>query len=906
MYNAWTRPTLRGDLRLRRLVLMAALLISISALFVLAGGSHTKPNLALADQVNQPAHAVGDGNCDGQVDPRDALVGLDSLAGIANAGDCRAATDVNCSLTIDLNDILDILRVSDSLMVQPTVGCPAIGTPSFAILTLDKFGDGIVSSTAPPISCGSDCTGESIALQIGSELSLAGAPASGSELSSFSGCNALDGQQCSVSLNTDKSILATFAFSDSTIGQDTRVIQAAPASIDGGKYCFDQEALAALDIGVNDVIVGTSAGGFLRRVQSIAPYSGGGSCFETSEASLEDTIERGTVTISNDAFVGASAVAATDYYVEGVSCSISALQCSIPINVNLGDSVNVGGGMSLSAAPDVGISFDGFDLSCVCFPVREARAAVTITGDANLHATVSKQASYTQTKTIPVLSRTVVAFVGAVPVVLTFDLSLEIGASVSASASISSSVDASTAMTVGAHYTRQNGWSSLNQWSPTFTYQPPTLQLGGEVKAWAKPIVSVKAYGVAGPYFDVEAYGRLDVEPLSNPWWKLYGGVGAEAGIHLGALGVTLADYSIPVWQHEWPIAQASGGISTPTPTPTNAPTRTPTSTPTRTPTPTPTRTPTPTPTKTPTPTPTGSPTPTPSGPTPSVTPTPSGGTPSPTPTPTLPPPNGFNQVTSGAYHTCARGTAGGILCWGRSTENQLDAPSGTYVDVAAGDSFTCALRQDGIVFCWGFDSGGDTSPPIGTFKQVSGGESDACGIKSDDTLQCWGSNTYGQLNVPSGTFLQVASSYEKNCGLKTDQTIVCWGGVLNVPPGTPPAGTYTDVSISSYHGCAVATDETLACWHTSNTSQWNAHNHGQDIPPDGTFTQVSAGWEFTCAVRTDHTVYCWGNDNYHQTEVPDGTYLQVSAELNHACAVTTDYQLVCWGDDSQGQSTPP
>jgi hypothetical protein len=218
--------------------------------------------------------------------------------------------------------------------------------------------------------------------------------------------------------------------------------------------------------------------------------------------------------------------------------------------------------------------------------VQEARAVLNFDGQAQITATVGKQFTTGAQTSIPVATEDQVVFIGAVPVLLTYDLSVEVGVSGSAEGSLTSSVTIGSHYTVGGHYVRGRGWNSVNDFSRTLDFQEPQFALDAEAKFYVKPVISVKVYGVVGPEFSVEGYVKGRAAPLENPWWTLSAGIGADAGFKAEAFGLTLVDYNVPLLEHEWLIAQASGGISTPTPTPTKTPTPTPTHSPTPSPTP--------------------------------------------------------------------------------------------------------------------------------------------------------------------------------------------------------------------------------------------------------------------------------------------------------------------------------
>lgn len=87
------------------------------------------PSVSPSPTASAAPVAQGDADCDGHVDPVDALAALRLAAGLNTEPACLVAANVDCSLAVDAVDALLILRYVAALPVTPPPGCPQIGAP---------------------------------------------------------------------------------------------------------------------------------------------------------------------------------------------------------------------------------------------------------------------------------------------------------------------------------------------------------------------------------------------------------------------------------------------------------------------------------------------------------------------------------------------------------------------------------------------------------------------------------------------------------------------------------------------------------------------------------------------------------------------------------------------------------
>lgn len=234
--------------------------------------------------------------------------------------------------------------------------------------------------------------------------------------------------------------------------------------------------------------------------------------------------------------------------------------------------------------------------------------------------------------------------------------------------------------------------------------------------------------------------------------------------------------------------------------------------------------------------------------------------------------PVGVSSVSVGDRHSCALTTTGAIKCWGDNSLGQLgrtDSPSSWVpVDVSGltfgatsvvtGANHTCALTTTGGVKCWGHNGSGqlgDSSrvqrgEPVDVLGLTSGVASIAagldytCAVTVTGGAKCWGGNHAGQLGFPGG-----------------DSTIP--NDVTGLSIGVK------SVTASSSHTCAITVTGGAKCWGENYSGQLGFPGGNSMIPVDipgiTDVALVALGLGHTCIASTAGTIKCWGEGSWGQ-----------------------------------------
>ncbi len=262
-----------------------------------------------------------------------------------------------------------------------------------------------------------------------------------------------------------------------------------------------------------------------------------------------------------------------------------------------------------------------------------------------------------------------------------------------------------------------------------------------------------------------------------------------------------------------------------------------------------------------------------------------------------LPTANDWSSIVVGHQHSCGLRGTGTAWCWGRGDSGQLGngmtVSNGTpvqytepqdypYEQLSAGAYHTCALRSGGgLRTCAGAVTLGfpDAIPGYtGSFLEtISSGGDESCAVTATGAVKC---DVLGDDVVTSSTHTYTAVDVGESfwCALATGGTLYCagdgiWGQLGNganltsaTPVQTGPSLYWVEISAGGRHACGITADGTLYCWGANEAGQLGDTTTQRRSTPTyvGTgWEKVSAGDDHTCAIKTDDSLWCWGKGEY-------------------------------------------
>lgn len=431
-------------------------------------------------------------------------------------------------------------------------------------LRVERFGEGAVFGDG--ISCGEDCAAR---YSPDTSVELDGEPAEGFYLASWTGCDAVSGSACFVTMDADRSVFPTFASVDLELSGDLTILDDATMSLlvrsETGTLYFDSSATTVAGLATGNLIGSAAGKGLLFRVASpVTTTPDGLLAVVTSPATLEDAILQGTLLHSGALDQQALRAA---YRLRGTSqrpvrermlpgCEVPLLG-EEPLDDLDGDPSTLSDTVTLLGQFQPEFDFD-FAADYGLTGVKEVRAALITRTQETL--TVVVGGSFHGNKEIPVVECEFQPVPVAAFVTLSPKITISVGVEADAAGSVSAAAAAVQTLTAGVHY-RKN---SEPQWQPIaavgtqFDWEVPIVTGEASVRAYVRIELEVTINEVLGPYVGIEPGLRLSATPLEDPWWTLYFGLSGDAGARVEILGWTLADASFDLFDEEWPLAQAA------------------------------------------------------------------------------------------------------------------------------------------------------------------------------------------------------------------------------------------------------------------------------------------------------------------------------------------------------------
>jgi len=271
-------------------------------------------------------------------------------------------------------------------------------------------------------------------------------------------------------------------------------------------------------------------------------------------------------------------------------------------------------------------------------------------------------------------------------------------------------------------------------------------------------------------------------------------------------------------------------------------------------------------------------------------------------------PPSPAVQLSVGNHYLCVLRKDTTIDC--RMYENtqrdgqDADPDGDGWKEVATSAYATCALDADSMPRCWGGQEEftGHT-PPDEPFDHIFGGPNYFCGLRADGTAWCWGNLVVSGQVDQSLHFTKLSTHEDGSCGLTPDGTVVCWG-YDRYGEATAPEGTFTDVDVGGAYSCGVRTDGHITCWGSNTIEEYPVI---PDVPDRDDFVAVAVGGHHACGLTRDGEALCWGWAEYGQIDVPVGRrFTQIDAGKTSSCGLDENGNVTCWGcapvGDAPGQ----
>ncbi|MBK7256041.1 MAG: carboxypeptidase regulatory-like domain-containing protein [Ignavibacteria bacterium] len=333
-------------------------------------------------------------------------------------------------------------------------------------------------------------------------------------------------------------------------------------STDSSLITLRQGVASVNSLANGNVLVTENGSGMIRKINSIQTQNGN-VILNTSRAALTDVFQK--LNLSFDKQLSASD---TTSITPGDSVTITRIKRDavnlIDITLSFQKQLNgvyVSGEITFSISYHVDIRINNFTLQ------SGTEVSFTPIASVRLNAGLGALSMYeTKVKLFDVNFQSFVVPIGGWPVVFTPNnsiyLKFDAEGRVTATAEVTSSIQTTTGVTYN-----NNIWTTFVNESHNFSFVPPlpNLSIEADAKVSLENEVTLRIYGIVGPYISVGPYLNLGVSVTPPIKAELYGGIEGSIGVRVIIFGYQLANYenliAIAIRQKLWELA-LSGKIS--------------------------------------------------------------------------------------------------------------------------------------------------------------------------------------------------------------------------------------------------------------------------------------------------------------------------------------------------------
>lgn len=483
-------------------------------------------NAGIEQTVQSGNNVVLDGSASSDADGTIAQYKWTQIAGTTVA--LTNANTAKASFTLPA-DIAE-QTLSFSLTVTDNAGAAVTGKVDVYIknnftLNIEKFGKGSFTANGLTIDCKIDnsCSYDFPAKTV---ITIHATPDMNWSLNNWLGCNTQQDNDCTITLDEDKTIYPTFTNNNVSINKNAKVL----TSNDFLKITQvkDNNILAQndfkSDLMIGDILISQEGYGFARKVVSISNQNGLKN-IETVNASLEEVIEEGSIVFNKEltlADVASITPANPAFKLSLKKASTSNQKDVLSIDLSEGSSklqskiLSIQGSLTFSLTPDFGINIIHNEIQ-EFKSVLIANTNFDLTGEISLSSSKSLINENHSIKIATFKFNPLTTLVGVLPIVIVPEEDVYLVANFSADGKIKYNITSSLKTQSGIGYYKNIGWRPIFSSEKKFEVANPTIEANANLGVGAKLLTNLLVYDQFGPAIGLTLEGILESKFTASP-----------------------------------------------------------------------------------------------------------------------------------------------------------------------------------------------------------------------------------------------------------------------------------------------------------------------------------------------------------------------------------------------------